>query len=233
VGHGRVERRRLDVKCSRLMSDDALAEDLGEPVVAVTGEQWLFRFVTKRTVDVQGVAFTSIVLCREPRPTRVGFAGTIVRMWEQPLRKTVRAQTTIAAPAAKLFDCLADFECADVFIEGLEQLTPRGEKNAGEGAQFDAVLKVGPRTLRTTIEIAALEPGRSITWTSAGADGQSLIFDLRPEGGGTSVSLTVTYEEPGGIGGVLVAPFVEQTVRQRSTSALERLREHVAPVAEH
>jgi uncharacterized membrane protein len=149
------------------------------------------------------------------------------------LRKTVRAETTIAAPVAKLFDCLADFECAEVFIEGLEQLTPKGSRTAGEGAQFDAVLKVGPRTLRTTIEIAALEPGRSITWTSAGDEGQSLIFDLRPEDGETSVSLTVTYEEPGGIGGILVAPFVEQTVRQRSASALERLREHAAPVTGH
>jgi uncharacterized protein YndB with AHSA1/START domain len=145
------------------------------------------------------------------------------------LRKTVRAATTIAASPDEVFACLADYERAEVFIEGLEQLTPTGAKTEGEGAQFDAVLKVGPRTLRTTIEISAVEPGRSITWSSAGDDGQSLTFELRPERDETSVSLEVSYEEPGGIGGVLIAPFVEQTVRVRSTSALERLREHVSP----
>jgi uncharacterized membrane protein len=144
------------------------------------------------------------------------------------LRTTVKVQATIAATADVLFDCLADYERADVFIEGLEQLAPTGPTTSGEGAQFDAVLKVGPRTLRTTIAIAGLDPGRSITWASAGDDGQSLTFDLRARGDETSVSLTVSYEEPGGVAGVLIAPLVEQTVRHRSTAALERLREHVS-----
>jgi uncharacterized membrane protein len=144
------------------------------------------------------------------------------------LRTTVRVQATIAAPADVLFECLADYERADVFIEGLEQLTPTGTTTSGEGAQFDAVLKVGPRTLRTTITIGALERDRSITWASAGDGGQSLTFELRALGHETSVSLTVSYEEPGGVGGALIAPFVEQTVRHRSSVALERLREHVS-----
>ena len=84
------------------------------------------------------------------------------------------------------------------------------------------MLKVGPRTLHTTIGISAADPGRSITWNSAGEEGQSLTFALRLERGETSVSLEVSYEEPGGIGGVLIAAFVEQTVRQRSTTALVR-----------
>ena len=149
------------------------------------------------------------------------------------MTKTVQADATIAAPADEIFDCLADYERAEVFIEGLEQLTPKGTQTAGEGAQFDAVLKVGPTTLRTTIEIAALDPGRTITWSSAGDQAQSLKFDLSPAQDGTSVNLTVTYEEPGGIGGVLMAPFVDQTVRQRTATALERLRDHVAPKSEH
>jgi len=144
------------------------------------------------------------------------------------LRKTVQAQTTIAASADSIFECLSDYQRAGVFIDGLEELTPTGTKTDGEGAQFDAVLKVGPRTLRSTIEIAALEPGRSITWSSAGDDGQSLRFDLESKQGETSVSLVISYEEPGGIGGAVIAPFVEHTVRERATGALESLREHVS-----
>jgi hypothetical protein len=144
------------------------------------------------------------------------------------LKKTVRARATIAASAATLFGCLADYKRADVFIEGLEQLTPVGAQTTGEDAQFEAVLKVGAHTLRTTIVIASLQPGRSITWSSAGDDGQSLTFELSPERGGTTVNLTVTYQQPGGVGAALIAPFVEHTVQHRATGALERLREHVS-----
>jgi len=54
---------------------------------------------------------------------------------------------------------------------------------------------------------------------------------LRAEPGssGTAVSLTVTYERPGGVAGALLAPFVEHTVQHRATVALERLREHLSP----
>lgn len=144
------------------------------------------------------------------------------------MRKTVRASATIAAPVATLFDCLADYHCADVFIEGLEQLTPLGAQTTGENAQFGAVLNVAAHTLRTTITIASLRPGKSVTWSSAGDAGQSLEFELHPGPDGTKVDLTVTYEEPSGIAGALIAPFVHHTVQQRATSALERLRDHVA-----
>jgi uncharacterized membrane protein len=145
------------------------------------------------------------------------------------LRQTVQARTTIAASAGTVFECLADYRQAGIFIEGLEQLTPVGSQTTGENARFEAILDVGVRTLRTTIVITSLEPRRSITWSSAGADGQSLTFELRPRRGGTTVSLTVTYEPPGGIAGALIAPFVEHTVQHRATGALDRLREHLSP----
>jgi uncharacterized membrane protein len=145
------------------------------------------------------------------------------------LKKTVQAQATITAPPSALFACLADYRCAGVFIEGLEQLTPVGTQTTGEGAQFEAVLKVGFRTLRTTITIASLDPERSITWSSAGDEGQTLTFGLDQDHEDTTVTLTVTYTEPGGIAGSLIAPFVEQTVQHRADVALERLRDHVTP----
>ena len=117
------------------------------------------------------------------------------------MAKTVRASAAIAAPAAVIFACLADYKQADVFIEGLEQLTPNGSRTVGQGARFDAVLKVATRTLRTTIEIAALEPDRLITWSSAGDDGQRLTFRLSAGQGETIVEFTVDYEEPGGVAG--------------------------------
>ncbi|MGD0439207.1 MAG: SRPBCC family protein [Acidimicrobiales bacterium] len=143
------------------------------------------------------------------------------------MNQTVEARATIAAAPHTVFECLADYRCAKVFIEGLEQLTPLGPQTTGENARFDATLKIAGRTLATVIVITSLEPGRSITWSSAGEDHQSLTFELVPEPGGTAVSLTVSYEQPDGLPGALLAPFVERTVRQRANGALGRLREHL------
>jgi uncharacterized membrane protein len=146
------------------------------------------------------------------------------------LSQAVEAHATITAAPDTVFAYLADYRCAEVFIEGLEQLTPIGSRTTGVGARFDAILKVVGRTFRTVIVIASLEPGRSITWSSVGEDNQNLTFELRPEpGGGTSISLTVSYEPPGGLSGALIAPFVARTVQQRATGTLERLQAHLPP----
>ncbi len=145
------------------------------------------------------------------------------------MRQTLQARTSVAVPAATVFECLADYRCADVFIEGLEKLTPLGSQTTGEGAQFEATLKVGVRTLRTRIVIESLEPYSSVTWSSAGDEGQTLMFELQEGPHGTEVSLTVVYEPPGGLAGALIAPFVDRTVRHRATGTLDRLREHLSP----
>jgi uncharacterized membrane protein len=147
----------------------------------------------------------------------------------QGLRKTIRAESTVGAPAAALFATLADYERAEVFIEGLQSLVPVTDKTAGQGAEFAADLKVGLQSFHTNIVIESYEPDRSITWSSAGDNGQSLTFELEPVPDGTAVTLSVGYEEPGGFGGALVAPFVERTVRHRAGAALERLRDHLLP----
>jgi uncharacterized membrane protein len=147
------------------------------------------------------------------------------------LKKTVRASATVATAPDTVFACLADYKRAEVFIEGLEQLKPVGAVVFGQGARFDAVLKVAMNTLRTTIEIASFDPGRLITWSTMGDEGQSLTFELCPEDGGTVVDLAVEYNEPGGIAGALLAPFVAQTVQHRADNALERLRDHLSTLA--
>lgn len=145
------------------------------------------------------------------------------------MQKAVQAEATMSASPEALFACLADYKCAHIFIEGLEELTPTGSATTGKNAKFDAVLVVGSHTLRTTIEIVALDPGRNITWSSAGENAHSLTFELSPEQGATRVCLTVSYEEPGGLGGLFLAPFVASAVQHRADGTLDRLRKHLAP----
>lgn len=146
------------------------------------------------------------------------------------MSETMRITETAAieAPADVLFERLADYRSAQVLIDGLDSMSPAGTITSGAGARFAAVMKVGPRTFRAMIAITEYEPPRRLTWSSSGREAQALTFDLRAvEGDGapaTAVSLEVSYQRPGGFTGIVVAPVVEQAVRAKIHSTLERLR---------
>ncbi len=149
----------------------------------------------------------------------------------------IEASAVIDAPADKLFEKIADYRSAERLIDGLESMVPRGTVTSGEGARFDAVMRVGPRTFNTTIGITHYAPPSAITWSSGGSQAQVLTFRFEPQddggrvddvSGGTKVTLAVSYDRPGGFTGLLVAPVVEQTVRAKVNSTLERLRADVA-----
>ncbi|MGO8877283.1 MAG: SRPBCC family protein [Acidimicrobiales bacterium] len=139
----------------------------------------------------------------------------------------VHVSELIEASPAALFDCVADYAVAPLFIEGLQRLTPVGPKTAGEGARFDAVMKVGPSTFHATVEITAYEENRLVTWASSNGRSQAVTFHLEAVKDATNVVLEVTYERPSGVAGALVAPVVDETVRLRAHGALRRLRHNV------
>jgi uncharacterized membrane protein len=139
----------------------------------------------------------------------------------------VHASEVIHASPAALFDCVADYAVAPLFIEGLQRLTPVGPKTTGEGARFDAVMKVGPKTFHATVEITDYEENRRVTWASSNGRSQAITFELVPEGADTKVVLEISYERPSGIGAALVAPVVDETVRVRAHGALRRLKHKI------
>ena len=139
----------------------------------------------------------------------------------------VHVSETIAASPEAVFDCVADYAVEPLFIEGLQRLTPVGGSTTGEGARFDAVMKVGPSTYHATIEISEYVENRRVTWSSANGRSQAVTFELEASGASTRVTLEVTYERPSGIAGALVAPVVDETVRLRAHGALRRLKHNV------
>ncbi len=148
------------------------------------------------------------------------------------MRTTIRVGGTIAANSLVLFDFVANYQQAPMFIEGLQSLQPTSDDTAGEGASFDAVMKVGPKVFKAIVTIAALREGRSVTWASAGDSGQTVTFMLEPTGEGTRVVMEVSYERPSGLTGLLAAPVVEETVRSRAHASMRRLRDQVTSVGD-
>lgn len=136
---------------------------------------------------------------------------------------TVRAQTTLEARAASLFALLSDYKHAETIIDGLEELTPVGDKTSGVGARFRARMRVGPKKFGAEIEIGALTKDRLVSWVASGGDNRSITFELDEEGGSTTVGLTVNYERPDGLAGRLLASVVDETVRAKAGDTLTRL----------
>ncbi len=135
----------------------------------------------------------------------------------------IQLSTTVAAPAAALFARVADYSSVPAFIEGLQLLTPAGPTTTGTGALFDAVMKIGPSTFHSKVEITEYETDRRVTWAASGGQAQAVTFDLEPIVTGTRVVVEVCYERPGGLAASLLAPAIEQTVRARARGALRRL----------
>ena len=142
-----------------------------------------------------------------------------------PEMPTVRVNTRIPVAVPEVFPLVSRAEHAVAVIEGLEELSPIGEQDAGVGARFDAVLRLGPKTVSAQIEIAELVENRRVTWSSTGGDNRSITFELREVEQITAVRLTIAYERPDGLGAILLAPVVEETVRSKAHHTLARLRE--------
>lgn len=137
---------------------------------------------------------------------------------------SIRVSMRIEAEVHRLFALVSQHENAVRVIEGLETLTPVGGRTRGVGSRFEAVMRLGPKTVRSEIEIAEIRPDRLVRWESP-AEARSLTFEFRSVGEATAVRLTVTYERPAGVGGLLAGPLVEETIRGRARRTLQRMKE--------
>jgi uncharacterized membrane protein len=138
---------------------------------------------------------------------------------------------TIGAEARALFALVADYQQAPTFIDGLQSLDPLTDDTVGEGAEFAAVMKVGPKVFHATITIARLREDRLITWAAVGEHDQAITFKLKPVDNGTQILMEVSYERPAGLTGTITAPIVEETVRNRAHASMRRLRDQVVAEA--
>jgi uncharacterized membrane protein len=134
---------------------------------------------------------------------------------------------TIAATPKALFAYVADYQQAPAFIDGLQSLDPLTDDTVSQGAEFEAVMKVGPKIFHATITIAALQEDRLVTWAAADDHGQTVTFKLKPAEKGTQIVMEVSYERPSGLTGTITAPIIEETVRNRAHASMRRLRDRV------
>ena len=141
----------------------------------------------------------------------------------------IHHEGAIGVPLDFAFDYIADLRNAGEWLFGVAKLEVEGDVTLGLGTTYDGAIKLGPKTLHSTVRVVRWEPPHVVgtvselgfvnrsTWTlsSAGEEATDVVADIElelPEG------------VAGRVLGGLIEPFIAIAVRH-SDDALRELLE--------
>ena len=137
----------------------------------------------------------------------------------------VEADTTIAKPAAEVFDYLARAEYLPEYVTDFATVEQVSEGEPGAGTQYSYKMQRGAAG---TFEWTEFSPHSRLAWhgpkvkTGPGSMKPAGWWDLAREGEATRVKL-VMAPKPGGLF-KLLAPFLAAGMRKSNEQSLERLK---------
>lgn len=137
---------------------------------------------------------------------------------------TVRTQV----PRSDVFAYVDDPANVPRWMFGVTEFEPQGTRDRGLGAVYDAVMKIGPKALRSTLEVTQWTEGEELILSSI--DGFDVTTRWRfadGDDGSTVVDVHFDYNLPGGLAGralgALIEPVVGQAVRQTEAALRDAL----------
>ena len=143
----------------------------------------------------------------------------------------VRISAVAQTPIDAAFEFVDDYRNVPRWMFGVTKFDPIGEQLSGLGAEFDAVIQLGPKAIRTKIRVTEWERDAVITLSSY--EGLSNSSDLRfraIDAEHTELTVIFGYEFPGGLAGKALAKVVEPAihiaVRQTEQNLRKAVEEH-------
>lgn len=135
----------------------------------------------------------------------------------------VSFSTECDAPTDVTFGYVADHRNVTEYWHGMTSYEPVGDRDAGLGAVFDAVSKLGPSNLRSRIEIVEFEPGSRLVFRSVSGTKSTTEYDFVSVGDGRCrLDFRIEFDLPGGIAGRAIekslAPFVSMAAKKTAES---------------
>lgn len=141
---------------------------------------------------------------------------------------TIRHRALARAPRKVVFDYVNDYTTVPKWMFGVTKFEPVTDITSGVGATFDATMKIGPKSLSTTLrttewienELVVLESvaGLSVSTRWAFSDDDADV---------TAAQVEFNYSLPGGIAGralaALVEPVVGQAIKQTEASLVAQV----------
>jgi uncharacterized membrane protein len=143
----------------------------------------------------------------------------------------IAAQIDVGAPAAAVWEVIADPERYLHFMHGVTRWEVESEHDRGLGARYRTLMRVGSAEVGGLVEVVEYDEGRDMAWSSVTGVDQRGRWRLRErEPGRTHVELRLSYGVAGSgiLGWVaeqVAAPAVRDHLR-RSLGQLKRQVEH-------
>lgn len=130
------------------------------------------------------------------------------------MTEAFRAETTIDRPVHEVWARLVDWDDAARWMSGVERLRAQGPTAVGTELIFTT------RGKQRSSQIAALDPGRSITLRSTqGGVTADYVYTCASDGGGTKVSLTADCVITGPVR--LLSPVIRSAIRRADGGQLD------------
>jgi uncharacterized membrane protein len=134
------------------------------------------------------------------------------------------ASVTVAVPAQKAFDFVADYRNVSRVLDGVTRWEPLG-RSRGLGARFEVEMRTFGIPLHNVLVLDRWHEPRELGWRSeSGLIEQTGRWRFQRRSGGTEIELRIAYAPPGAALGNLVAGRADALVKRRLETALERIR---------
>jgi uncharacterized membrane protein len=142
---------------------------------------------------------------------------------------SVTTHTTIDADVSSVFDFVSDYRTAVGYSRDLKKWEPVTEVTDEVGAQFDAVLQLGPKGFESRVEIDSRTEPETFGWSSISGFVHSGRYTFTPtdDGARTEVRFEFDYTMPGGLAGRLLAKTTEPLLKASLASNLATLKKQV------
>src|SRR3712207_2222031 len=135
------------------------------------------------------------------------------------------------APLDVAFGYVADYRNIPSWMLGIERFVPVGERDRGEGAEFDVTARFGVR-LQTRIRATEWVDHRVIGMRSVRGVAVCSRFLFEAAGSGTHITAEVTYRLPGGPAGRMmhraVGPVVTRVVQHANHALVAGIERQAA-----
>lgn len=116
-------------------------------------------------------------------------------------------------PVDVVFAFVDDYRTVPNWMFGISRFEPIGERNHGLGATYDATMNIGPKALKSVVEVTEWKQDEVIAIESVKGMSNSSTWRFEPVGEGqTRLTVDFRYNLPGGLAGKALAAIVEPVV---------------------
>ncbi|WP_347955918.1 SRPBCC family protein [Gordonia aichiensis] len=142
----------------------------------------------------------------------------------------VRQTVSTVTSRERVFAYVDDYRNVPGWMFGVTEFMPTTEQTSGLGATYAACMKIGPKALKSTLQVTEWVENEVVVLSSiAGFDVETGWRFADGPDGATVVDVNFDYRLPGGLAGralgAIIEPVVGQAVRQTESAlraAVER-----------